>query len=254
MGEETMKFTDGVINNVADLLEALKKFRVGNEPIWFRGQSGASWKLTPSIARDARISNAEFMLIKRFKQNAMPFLDGRPKTDWDWLFLMQHHGLPTRLLDWTESPLVALYFSVNESKYYTDDGALWCLLPKALNENANYLSSHAQELPFFDVDIILNNYLPETISSERTSNLKPMAAMSLRESKRLFAQLGVFTITHREPMAIEDVGDKNHIWRLIIPKNKKSEILHELALLTINKLALFPELPSVAEVAQEILK
>ena len=53
--------------------------------------------------------------ITRFKQNALSFLDRPPSNEWEWLLLMQHHSLPTRLLNWTENPLVALYFVVKES-------------------------------------------------------------------------------------------------------------------------------------------
>jgi FRG domain-containing protein len=248
-----MKFEDKEIKSVAELLEALKQNNI-LDPVWFRGNANISWKLIPSVARGKNAVDAEFTLMKRFKQNAMPFLINRPLTDWDWLFLMQHHGVPTRLLDWTESPLIGLYFAVFDNKHARKDGALWCLLPKVLNQHANYTPGHVRELPFFGVDIFLDNYLPAKISQERTSSLNPVAAMSERESRRLYAQLGVFTITHRKPTPIEEIGDQNHIWRFVIPARSKKEIHKELTFLSINKLALFPELPSVAEVAKEILR
>lgn len=165
---------------------------------------------------------------------------------------MQHYGVPTRLLDWTENPLIALYFVVSEDKHYTKDGALWCLLPTILNKQ--YSPSYAQELPFFGSDKFIDNYLPGNLAQEQSSNLEPMAAMAQRESRRLFAQQGVFTITHRNIVAIEALGDQSHVWRLIVPKNAKKPLLDELSLLGVNKLTLFPELPSVADIAKEILK
>ena len=67
-------------------------------------------------------------LIKRFKQNAFQFLDLVPKDEWEWIFLMQHYRVPTRLLDWTESPLIGLYFAVSDKavKRVQTAAALWC--------------------------------------------------------------------------------------------------------------------------------
>jgi hypothetical protein len=70
----------------------------------------------------------------------------------------------------------------------------------------------------------------------------------------MYAQLGAFTITHREQISIEDIGDGAHVWRFRIPHQAKADILEELSILHINRLALFPELQSVAEIAKEIIK
>jgi type I restriction enzyme M protein len=47
-------------------------------------------------------------MLEKFKREAIPYLTIKPNDDWDWLALAQHHGLPTRLLDWTQNPLVAV--------------------------------------------------------------------------------------------------------------------------------------------------
>ena len=247
-----MKYADRQIKNVAALLGVLKQRKAKDSATWFRGQADFTWNLIPSISRERDGVDAEIALMKRFKQNAMHFLQSHPATDWDWLFLMQHYGVPTRLLDWTENPLIGLYFAVNEEKHYDKDGVLWGLLPKSLNKQ--YRPSYAEELPYFGVDDFIDLYLPKNMALERSSRLEPIAAISARESRRLFAQLGVFTITHREVIPIEEAGDKQHVWRLVIPKEEKGNILNELAYLGVNKLALFPELPSVAEIAKEILQ
>jgi hypothetical protein len=168
-----MKYADADISSIPELLSKLKPQITKGEPVWFRGQSEFNWKLTPSVARVTGGIDAEFALVKRFKQNALSFLTNRPLSEWDWLFLMQHYGVPTRLLDWTESPLVALYFAVSEIDHLGEDGALWCLLPKELNVHANYQPELSLELPFFGVDKQLEGYLPAAIVVDRNYKLNP---------------------------------------------------------------------------------
>lgn len=89
----------------------------------FRGVEDSSYNLVPKIGRpnsrknldgtDAGYSSdAETLAIERFQRETRPHLGIEPRSTLDWLSLAQHHGLPTRLLDWTESPLIAAYFAL----------------------------------------------------------------------------------------------------------------------------------------------
>lgn len=238
-----MKNKDQIINSIPDLLRALQKHRPAKESVWYRGQEDRKWPLIPSLARTPRGISCELMLLKRFKQNALAFLTHRPQTEWEWAFVMQHHGVPTRLLDWTESPLVGAYFAVSGSP--KADGALWALLPRLLNESAGIVPEIPSDIPGFDDDIGLRPYLPTQLAAERTSHNNPVAAIAPRNTARIQAQLGVFTITHRDQIAIENVKDGKHVWRYIIPSSSKPKLLEELEHLHITKLSLFPELQNV---------
>lgn len=97
----------------------------------------------------------------------------------------------------------------------------------------------------------MKGYLPSTIARESKSKLFPMAAIAPRNSSRMQSQQGVFTISHRENILIEDVGaygsPRDHIWKYIIPAATKENFRKELKLLGINKFQLFPELESLSD-------
>ncbi len=88
----------------------------------FRGVSESSYKLIPRIGRGIpgekvkELVECERRLLLMFRSEATPFLEKANCSDWELLAIAQHHGLQTRLLDWTLNPLVALYFAVKEDK------------------------------------------------------------------------------------------------------------------------------------------
>ena len=222
-------------------------------PLWFRGHADDSWSLTPSLFRYSNGVAAEAELRKRFMQRALPFLERVPDSEWAWLFLMQHYGVPTRLLDWSESMLVALYFAVSNPKHDHLPGALWALRPIKLNESGNLGLSLPDELPCFGrLEILDLQYLPAR--SPPGPGLQPLAAIAVRDSLRIHAQHGVFTISHRTPVPLENFGDQSHLFRMRIPAGAKPAIRAELELLQVNKLTIFPELSSVADEVRKVLK
>ncbi len=245
-----MRHTDRKIETLGDLVAGLRD-TAGNGLIWYRGQARSEWKLIPGIARQAGGVNSELTTIKRFKQSAAPYLDSRPVDDWEWIFLMQHHRAPTRLLDWTESPLVALYFALQDDSHDTADAAVWCLDPCELNRLSGHIPAFNLDILSFGVDRQLNEYLPSNVN-ERVSKLKPIAAIGPRNSARMVAQAGTFTVMHAEAIAIEEIngGENSHIWRFIVPKDSKRKIHEELRLIGISEHSLFPDLDRVALLAR----
>lgn len=247
-----MRFRDTKIRTIVDLFRALARHIPRETPVWFRGQANASWKLKPYLARKRNSLNLEQSLMKRFKQNAHLLLADRPQNEIEWLFVMQHHGVPTRLLDWTESPLTGLYFAVTER--FQTAGALWALLPVELNQHANIRMPNLDDIPAFDEDRFLDSYLPSELASEEQSRLSTVAFLAPRNTTRSQAQLAVFTITHRDLTAIERMGDGGHVWRYIIPPAAKLRIRRELERPHVTRLTLFPELENVGIHTREILK
>ena len=237
------------ITSVAELLDALRQ-RSHDEIVWYRGHTSADWDLLPSIARPPRSIAAELTVFKRFKQNAYPFLSSPPSTEWEWLFLMQHYGAPTRLLDWTDSPLIGLYFAV-ETPDDTRDGCVWALRPIKLNEIARLVPAHPLDIPLFGQDDDLDNYLPSRVHlTPGMQSNTPAAAIAPRQFERVVAQMGSFTITQKDQTALQNL-DGEHLTQYVIPAGAKQAIRGELLHLRVTRLTVFPELGNVAAQAQE---
>ena len=111
---------------------------------WFRGEEQANWPtaLKPKLYRTKyklkEVLRQEQDLRLEFRRRGSQFIgDGRPTDHWEWYFLMQHYGVPTRLLDWSDGALVALYFALkpisDEKGSRQDDAAVYMLDPWWLN-------------------------------------------------------------------------------------------------------------------------
>lgn len=247
-----MRYRDRTIRSISDIIRALKQQAEPTQPIWFRGHGKKSWQLVPSLARTPQHLKAENAVTKRFMQNATPLISVPPRDEWEWMFLMQHHRAYTRLLDWTESPLSALYFAVSSKSHRTAPGAVWCLDPIALNKAANLKFEFELEIPAFGRDKVLQSYLPSLVQ-ENPSELFPVAIVGPRNTARMAAQMGTFTINHRLHQPLESIGNQKHVWRWIIPAGAKRPLMEELAHLGISALTLFPELDRVADLSRELL-
>jgi len=125
------------ITSLAQYIEVLSQF---NENTLYRGQGSKNWSLTPSIARIELSKNKKLLeqceswiklekeIINRFIRHSHPHLKYVPDSYIEWLVLGQHHGLPTRLLDWSQNPLVSLYFALSTPT--TDDSLVVAMDPK----------------------------------------------------------------------------------------------------------------------------
>jgi hypothetical protein len=249
-----VRHEDRQINSIGDVVAALQEQTVERELLWFRGHANHMWQLMPGLGRNPDHLSQETEIIKRFVQLSVPHLtEPAPKTDWEWIFLMQHYGVPTRLLDWTESPLTALWFAMNSEneEAQRSDGTLWCLAPLALNRQARFRGKLENELPGFDADDVLDAYLPERQGEGQAKNA--VAATGPRNSRRIAAQLGNFTIFDRASEPINEIGDGQHVWRWTIPAAAKPRLREELKLLRLTELSIFPDLDRVSKLTRELL-
>ena len=151
---------------------------------------------------------------------------------------MQHYGLPTRLLDWTESVLVAAYFAVSDLSIKTD-AAIFALSPIKLNRSAE-LSG----IPMLTNPELLGRVLPAFGGQEKEDDI--VATIMSDVDQRMFIQQGVFTLhTSRRPL--EELQRSDACLRKgVIPAGAKERIEWELRICGVSRAKLFPDLGNLA--------
>ncbi|HEU4520659.1 MAG TPA: FRG domain-containing protein, partial [Thermoanaerobaculia bacterium] len=98
----------------------------------FRGVPRAGHALETSLQTGDFVAKEKHLLSSFRKYAARNSVQG--DSVWNWLSLAKHHGLPTRLLDWTYSPYVAMHFATFDEKHSGEDGAIWCVDYRKTNE------------------------------------------------------------------------------------------------------------------------
>lgn len=233
-------------------------FGINQRDYWFRGHSQIYNALAPSVHRG---KYSEFISIKklypekffyeRFKRYAPSIAKDLPKEKnyIEWLCLMQHHGLPTRLLDWTQNILVAVFFSVSDRK--DKDGEVFVLDPMELNKQYEIkFPSYNNSVLNYIASEPFNNEDSKTTDKLHPKPKTPLAFLPNLSNQRLSAQKGTFTIhpNNDEKHSIQNlVKSKNSLFRFIIPSKNKHNIYLELHNLGINFSSLFPDLDGLSK-------
>lgn len=244
---------------------------------WFRGHSNNDWELVPKIQRNFGGTDEELFRIERYYTNdfqakASVLKLPKPRIDEyaNWLTLMQHYGLKTRLLDWSRSPLIALYFAVSDKNEYQKDACIWLLSPGGLNkseelESPTYIDGKKYENSFIYnmshktvramIFTAFRRWEPncKTITPDdkkfdfqfRRLQNKIVACYPTEADNRVYNQFSTFTV-HNSTRKLEEFCDKLTLARIIIPCEIKEQLLNELAICGITQSYIFPDFEHLA--------
>ncbi len=206
------------INNFTEFHEIIENYDA--RTVIYRGMKSVNYPLIPKIGRivppdsvGSREKN-EQEILRLFKERAFQYLDFTPASDWDWLAIGQQYGLPTRLLDWTDNPLVACFFSVDEAS--EDDGVIYTY------RNESYISVEKHPDPFRYKEV--GKFIPKHLT------------------RRITTQGGLFTI-HPNPYEPFESTDME---KIIVPNGIRSEMKKTLNKYGVDRFSLFPSLDGLA--------
>lgn len=205
---------------------------------FFRGHADVNWPLVPSLGRRRFHANLENNIYYDFLTYGTSWLP--PNVDsWDTLFVMRHHGLPTRLLDWTQSFSVAVFFALSRS---VADAAVWVLDPYRLNK-----STTRDEAIWHPQTDFPHNYHHYFIADPKKKF--PGAAIAIlpnKASPRVLSQRAVFTI-HRSPDEPLNSVCRPALTKIVLPKRALEGAKDFLRLAGVNEFTLFPDLDGLAQ-------
>ena len=228
------------IQSVKDFINKIDDLPIASKDL-FRGQKNSAWGLVPSIAR-CIIENPlgdywhgiETEMLVEFKNSVIPYKNVDGLNILELISFAQHHGIPTRLLDWSNNPLVALYFAVQDETK-TSDGSVWILT----------------SAPWISV-------LPTNYEDLKNRYLHPKDHLTVyrpkKIAKRIIAQNGAFTI-HNLPKGngeLKAITESSittpgtNLFKIDIDKEHKQRITWELDKLGINSSSLFPDLDGLS--------
>ena len=238
--------------------DRLKRFR---SPFAFRGMC-ADWPLSTSLQRlnhdVSTLRDIERAMFRNFKKYA--YADFEPSSsDWKWLAVAQHHGLPTRLLDWTFSPFVAMHFATNELNQMDKEGVLWMVnfdwsrhyMPEVFQRalGKHYALTFSVEMLEEDED------LKDPFSFERTEATQIPFVMFFEPPSldpRIVNQWGLFSFMNRIELRLDEwlanVALKNAkmVRKLIIDANAKWEIRDKLDGMNLTERVIMPGLDGLS--------
>ena len=186
-------------------------------------------------------------MLARFRQESAAIGAPYAFDEWGWLAYAQHHRVPTRLLDWSQSPLVALYFASEEPAgrpALEPDGELFLLHPSALNTAAGDNNGGHPRL-LAESEQKLHDYLP----SRNNEPSMPRAVIAPLSFDRIRFQTGTFTLEQRPSGrdGDEPLRDSNAIQRILIPGPSKAGIREELEILGFNEVSIYRDLDRIGK-------
>ena len=237
------------------LLSHIEKFQNARNVSWYRGIGDVSYLLKPSITRFQPLKTAEELsLIEKgisntFAQRSPPFVQMDRSNEWRNLFFMQHYGIPTRLLDWSESPFVALYFALSSVKrdgagMAISDAALWLVDPVIWNRTAlSHITFQGGVLDEFCEEV--KAYSPSADIDQRATI--PVMIYGTHNSPRIVAQRGVFALFGKGNDSMEQMYStgafaRNSLQKIIVNRDKVDDLLMSLYRKGVAESTIFPDI------------
>lgn len=242
----------------SELQQQLDKYSDSLTAPWaYRGVGNTEWALQSSLERlnTPLAVEAERYLLATFQRRVHHYISDPPakEDDLEWLALLQHHGAPTRLLDWTKSQYVALFFALHELREEGGNCALWAIdLQWCKNQAMRVIQriepGRTRPIPALDPDESLG--MPETFRAVFFTEppLQFVAPLQpFRMNERLTIQQGLFLCPGDLRMSFESnllafLKDDfaNHVHKIVIPNQLREEVLAMLNKMNINRASLFP--------------
>lgn len=236
------------IASVEDLMHVLEPITADGREIWYRGHRDQSWQLQASAFRRSEHRDHERAMLARFRQEAASAGLQYSFDEWGWITFAQHHALPTRLLDWSQSPLIGLFFACEpdpaDSAVETD-GEFFLLHPNDLNEEAGDDDGGHPHL-LADADSTLRDYLPGRDGENRR---KPRAVVAPLIFDRIRFQTGTFTVTQVPPAGAEaeQLRKARSLQSFTIPAASKATLREQLGVLGFSDVSIYRDLDRIAK-------
>jgi hypothetical protein len=230
---------------------SLRRFR---SPFAFRGTSSVRHTLASSLVRlaggRADVRRLELALLRNFRKYAHGEAAALPDSIWSWLALGQHRGLPTRLLDWTYSPLVALHFVTDDPATFHDDGVVWCVNFIEANKRLPPRLRRILEQEGSDTFTVEMLGAFETLRDFEALRRDPFVVFMEPPTvdRRILNQLALFSLMSSPEARLDDwlEGHPQLCRKVHVPAQLKWEIRDKLDQANVNERVLFPGLDGLS--------
>lgn len=240
------------IATLAEFIVKISELHVENESrhgdLWFRGVNDIKLSLKPGVVWRSISERTENSIISEFICHSTSLVNERIINPWQYYALMQHYGLPTRLLDWTKSPLVALYFSLNGDN--KKNRTIWCIDPFVLNKNTvDKDTIFTPNLYHEDDGVNVASYLPRVLCDAKTCSIPPLpiAIEPPFTNKRIIAQQGCFTVHGTKNIGINKILGHKGVRQFVISSSSVNALRSQLCEVGINEDFIYQDLNALSQ-------
>lgn len=247
------------VTSLREFAEMVSTLAAEGKTIWFRGARSIDHDLKPGLFRHPTLTAAadlidlEWKLLNDYRHQAPPFKPSIPEQDIELLFIMQHYRVPTRLLDWTENPFIALFFATENAREEKEgselDAAIWIIDPVELNKRT--FPNRANS------DRILGAYAKDLQGLLPAPNVDgidittPCAIYGIHNTPRIVAQRGSFVLYGRDTSSMENQGalrliEDGALRKIVVAGASKREIFAHLFNMGISDSVVYPDLDGLS--------